>query len=45
VPAISTWAHGTSPTNSFRNKAAVIAPPYRFPMFFTSATEDSICFR
>ena len=26
-PAMSRWAHGTSPTNSDRNTAAVIAPP------------------
>src|SRR6266511_813815 len=42
VPATSRWTHGVSPTNSLRNSAAVMAPPHRSPMFFTSATVESI---
>ena len=41
-PAMSRCTHGVSPTNSARNSAAVIAPPHRSPMFFTSATVESI---
>ena len=45
VEATSRCAHGTSPTNSFRNRPAVIAPPHRIPMFFTSATLERMCRR
>ena len=41
-PAMSRCTHGTSPTNSARNHAAVIAPPQRSPMFLMSAMFESI---
>src|SRR5205085_11188862 len=37
VPAMSRCAHDGQLTNSFRNSAAVIAPPQRPPEFFMSA--------
>ena len=37
VPAMSRWAHDGQSTNSFRNNAALIAPPHRPPEFFMSA--------
>ena len=37
TPAISRCSQGVSPTNSFRNIAAVIAPPQRPPMLTRSA--------
>ena len=36
-PAISTWIHGVSPTNSLRNRPAVRQPPLRSPHCLTSA--------
>ena len=36
-PAMSTWIHGTSPTNSRRKRAAVIEPPQRSATCFMSA--------
>ena len=44
-PAMSRWAQGVSPTNSDRNTAAVIAPPYGPPTFLTSATSESSSLR
>ena len=44
-PAMSRWAHGTSPTNSDRNTAAVIEPPYGPPTFFMSAMSESSSLR
>ena len=45
VPAMSTWAQGTSPTNSARNRAAVIAPALAPPRFLRSATVESSSLR
>src|ERR1700692_4878287 len=42
VPAISRCAHGVSSTKRCRNCAAVIEPPWRPPVFFTSANCESI---
>src|ERR1700678_486005 len=40
-PAISRWIHGVSSANSFKNIAAVIAPPQRLPpVFMMSAMLD-----
>src|ERR1700690_144932 len=36
TPAMSRWIHGVSPTNSFRNMAAVTAPPQRPPLLTMS---------
>ena len=45
VPAMSMCAHGTSPTNSARNSAAVIAPALAPPRFLRSATVESSSLR
>src|SRR6266404_8653154 len=37
TPAMSRWIHGVSSTNSFRNIAAVTAPPQRPPELTMSA--------
>src|SRR5437667_5653089 len=37
VPAMSRWAHGRPPVNSFRNMAAVIDPAARPPVLVKSA--------
>src|SRR4051812_12302361 len=37
-PAMSRWTQGVSPTNCWRNLAAVMAPPHLPPTFFRSAT-------
>ena len=42
TPATSICAHGVSLTNRCRNCAAVIDPPCRPPVFFMSATLESI---
>src|SRR5262249_34508539 len=42
VPAMSRCIHGVSPTNSFRNMAAVVAPPQRPPVVLMSAMSDLI---
>ena len=42
---MSRCAHGVVPTNSFRNSAAVIAPPYGPPMLRMSATCESSSLR
>src|SRR5665213_2982727 len=44
VEAMPRWAHGTSFTNRWMNRAAVIEPPWRVPTFFMSATWLSSCF-
>jgi len=42
---MSRWAHGRSATNSWSRRAAVSAPPQRFPWFFMSATSESMSTR
>ena len=43
LPAISKWIQGVSSANSFKNIAAVMAPPQRPPVFIMSAMDDRIC--
>src|SRR6516164_3751161 len=45
TPAMSRWIQGVSPTNSFRNIAAVTAPPQRPPLLTMSAMFDLIISR
>src|SRR6187402_2059804 len=44
-PAMSTCTHGVSLANVFRNRPAVMAPPYRSPVLRMSATELFSCSR
>src|SRR5579871_4034989 len=37
VPAMSRWSHGVSSANSFKNAAALLAPPQRAPALTRSA--------
>ncbi len=42
---MSRWIHGVSSANSFRNAAAVLAPPHRPPVFMRSAMAERVISR